>query len=199
MIVGRALLVVVMTWVPLGVGCDTGCVGRGTGEAPAPVLGKVPASFSLVDQGGKPFSRSRFLGHPTVVNFIFTRCQAICPTLVSDTKLLLRELPDRVRIVTFTVDPANDTPQVLSDYAERVGADSQRWTFVTGDLGDLRRVVVRGFKVAMGEPPEEADGEGSLDILHSRHFIWVDGKARIRGYFGSHSEGRAKLLSHLVD
>ena len=101
-----------------------------------------------------------------------------------------------VRFVSFSVDPGYDTPEVLRAYAEQRGADTTRWTFLTGDNEAVEEVVVRGLRVRMGS---ERDATGN--ILHGSHFVLVDGTGHIRGYYESNPEGLddlardAKLLS----
>ncbi|MCH7812911.1 MAG: SCO family protein, partial [Planctomycetes bacterium] len=92
--------------------------------------------------------------------------------------------PD-VRLVSFSVDPERDTPRVLRRYAERYGADPERWLFLTGDEALIRAVAVEGFKL------------GSMDdlILHSAKFALVDRTGAIRGYYDS---GDADVVSRLA-
>src|SRR5437762_2786555 len=76
-----------------------------------------------------------------VADFIFTRCGGMCPALTTTLAAFLRRLPpssaERLRAVTFTVDPEHDDPATLRRYAEGFGADRARWLFVTGDRGDV--------------------------------------------------------------
>src|SRR3989338_141182 len=72
-------------------------------------------------------SKRDFLGAPWIADFIFTRCQGPCPILSARMAELQRQIPEAVRLVSFTVDPGYDTPAVLEAYARRFGASSRRW------------------------------------------------------------------------
>ena len=157
---------------------------------PPPVVGQVPA-FELVDHNGNPFSFNDLEGDIWVANFIFTRCPSICPLLTRG-MLHLQQLYDdygieEIRLVSISVDPDNDTPEVLREYAAEYGADLERWTFLTGTEADIRALIVEGFKTAMGEPV--ADDAGLIDIMHSGKFVIVDPAGGIRGYYDGDAEG----------
>lgn len=151
---------------------------------PPPTLLEVP-DFQLTSQQGEPFGSAQLEGEVWIANFIFTRCPTICPLLTSQMKGLTEDLAGTpVRFVSFSVDPANDTPEVLTAYAEQHGADTTRWTFLTGDNDAVEEVVVRGLRMRMGDEPDETG-----NILHGSHFVLVDGTGTIRGYYQSNVEG----------
>lgn len=150
---------------------------------PPPVLATLPA-FRLIDQQGRPFGSADLRGQVWVGNFIFTTCPSICPGLTR----AMRSLQERyqaarlpVRLVSFSVDPENDTPAVLRAYAKRHGADLSSWTFVTGPEAAVRSLIVDGFKTHLGRRERRSDN--LLDIAHAAHFVLVDGAGRIRGYY----------------
>lgn len=153
------------------------------GPEPLPVLGTLPA-FRLVDQQGRPFGSADLRGQVWVGNFIFTSCPSICPGLTR----AMRSLQERyqagrvpVRLVSFSVDPENDSPAVLRAYARRFGADLSTWTFVTGPEAAVRSLIVDGFKTYLGRRERRSDN--LVDIAHAAHFVLVDGAGRIRGYY----------------
>ena len=80
---------------------------------------------------------------------------------------------DRVRIVSFTVDPKRDTPPVLAEYSRHFEAIPGRWFFLTGNMAALQKLGREDFKLN--------DVDGSLD--HSERFALVDGAWQIRGYY----------------
>jgi protein SCO1/2 len=84
------------------------------------------------------------------------------------------------KLVSFTVDPENDTPPVLLDYAKRAGADPARWSFVTGPVDSVKAAVVTGFKVAMEKLPK---GANDYDVTHGDWFVLVDTQGAVRGYY----------------
>ncbi len=156
-------------------------------------LGSVPA-FSLTDQSGQSFGSNDLLGKPWVANFVFTRCPSVCPLLSAKFAKLqgdLNDVPD-VQFVSFSVDPENDTPPVLAAYAEKYQA-GPRWHFLTGPLDAIEKTVVAGFKIHVGEKkPSEAD-PSLIEIMHGEHFVLVDGKGGIRGYYRAEPAELAQL------
>jgi protein SCO1/2 len=153
-------------------------------RAPPPVLGQVPA-FDLVERSGRALRADDLRGRPWVADFIFTRCAGACPAMTARMAALRREAPEDVVMVSFTVDPAHDTPETLARYAERSGAGSG-WLFVTGDRDALYRLAIEGFKLGVQEvpPQEQVDGTDG-PFLHSSHFVLVDRAHRVRGYYDS--------------
>ena len=102
----------------------------------------------------------------------------------------------QLQLVSFSVDPTYDTPGRLNEYAQRHGANPERWSFLTGDYERLKDTVVDSFKIAMGrESLDEADVMG---IFHGNHFVLVDATGEIRGYYDSADDAAfARLLSDL--
>lgn len=147
-----------------------------------PVYGHVPA-FRLMDERGAPFTTDSLLGHVDVVDFIFTRCSSSCPRLtarMAEMQSRLTGLGADVRLVSFSVDPENDTPAVLAAYAHNAHANPARWTFVTGPLDDVVRAVVLGFKVAAAKI---AKGAADYEVTHGEWFVLVNRAGNIRGYY----------------
>jgi protein SCO1/2 len=168
---------------------------------PPPVLGQLPP-FALVDQRGQPKGLADLRGEVWVASFFFTSCPTVCPKLMRAAKEL-RARFDRddvpVRLVSVTVDPQNDTPPRLLDYAREYGLDTRRWDLLTGSPAAVRGLVVDGFATHMGERGDAGVGDrpvaGELmDIAHSTHFVLVDGRGRIRGYYGSDEPGRDEVF-----
>jgi cytochrome oxidase Cu insertion factor (SCO1/SenC/PrrC family) len=176
------------------IGAATGAVSFASqylrAPQPLPVLGLVP-SFSLLDQGGQPFDNARLAGAPWIAGFVFTSCTDTCPMITARMASLQRELAGTpVRLATFSVDPAHDTPAVLADYGRRAGADFARWSFATGAVEGVQTLVTRGFKLTMlaGDPKV---GEGQ--VLHDERLVLVDGRGRIRGYYDGDTAAVARL------
>jgi protein SCO1/2 len=100
-----------------------------------------------------------------------------------------------VKLVSLTVDPEFDTPEVLKRYAERFGASADRWYFLTGKKLDLYRLATKGLLLALEEvEPEQRKSEDDL-FVHSTLFVVVDRQARIRATFeGAEASSRQKIL-----
>jgi len=171
---------------PIGFG---GAETSESGELP--VIGTVPA-FELTNQDGDAFPASELADEVWIADFIFTRCSGPCPRMT----LGLRELQDVLesnedaRLVSITVDPDFDTPQVLKEYAEGYGANLDRWTFLTGPSKTVRDLARNGFYLGS---PELTDAEGR--VVHSIYFALVDRKGQIRGYYNGLEEPERKRLA----
>lgn len=141
---------------------------------PLPRLGEVP-HFQLTDQSGKTFDSTVLDGHVWVADFVFTNCEGPCPRMTSHMHQLQTRTDKDIRLVSFTVDPARDTPPVLEAYAKKFAYDASRWSFLTGEIATLNNLDEKAFKLG-------TVAEGELD--HSTRFALVDQKGRIRGYYG---------------
>jgi protein SCO1/2 len=160
---------------------------------PLPVLGTLPA-FSLTTQASQPLTRADLEGHPWVAAFIFTRCAGICPAITSRMARLQHEVPAGTRLVSFSVDPRHDTPEVLARYARDFHAGPD-WLFVTGTQEALFSLAVAGFKLGASEvPPEQQAAGGDGAFLHSSKLVLVDGGGQLRGYYDSADEAAVRRL-----
>jgi protein SCO1/2 len=159
-----------------------------------PVYTRIPA-MHLVDERGAPFDENAMLGHASVVDFIFTHCASSCPRLtatMADLQARLARDGSPAKLVSFSVDPENDTPAVLAQYAEKAHADLARWSFVTGPPNDVMRAVLDGFKVSA---QKVARGANDFDVVHGDWFVLVDPQGRVRGYYATDdAESLATLL-----
>jgi len=140
-----------------------------------PEFGTVPA-FSLTAQDGAGFfSERRLRGKTWVAAFFFTTCNGPCPRMTAQMRKVqdaTRDIAD-VALVSFSIDPQTDTPARLGEYAARFKADHARWSFLTGDEAEIRKLGVDVFHLA--DPQEK--------LAHSTRFALVDRKGRIRGYY----------------
>jgi protein SCO1/2 len=108
-------------------------------------VGDTAPDFTLTDQTGKPVRLSSLRGEPVAVTFVYTRCPdaTACPMTVAKFAKLNAALSKEKagRLLAVTVDPVNDTPEVLADFAKHIGADPARWKFLTGRPEDVARVA----------------------------------------------------------
>ena len=157
-------------------------------------FGRVPA-FSLTDQRGGTVSDADLRGSVWVANFVFTRCPSVCPMLTAKFKALQERVGPvaGVKYVSISVDPAHDTPDVLSAYADKFGADPKRWQFLTGSLETIEETVVRGFKIHVGQPTPSATDPTLVEIMHGEHLVLVDAEGVIRGYYRAEEPELAEL------
>src|ERR1700736_4460120 len=117
--------------------------------------GTVP-EFVLVNQDGKNFGSARLRGKIWIADFIYTTCPGPCPMSSSRMSELQKPLEKTdVHLVSFTVDPARDTPHVLRDYAEKLQAQPGRWDFLTGSQSAIYKLSRDGFKLAVSDGSQE--------------------------------------------
>lgn len=151
----------------------------------------VPA-FSLTERSGDTVVQSDLLGKVWVANFIFARCPGPCPKLSARMSSLQRSLKDRadeVRLVSFSVDPVNDTPAALRHYAKRFKADASMWLFLTGkDRDAVYELIVKGFLLAVIPATEDEP------LAHSNFFVIVDREGNIRAYHDGLQSGATKRI-----
>lgn len=103
-----------------------------------------------------------------------------------------------LRLVSITVDPNRDSAEVLSEYANRFGADPKRWFFLTGEKEAIYRLAQQGFHLGAAEIPHERGDASKATHTHSPRFVLVDRKAQIRGYYpGTDVEAVARLRHDL--
>jgi protein SCO1/2 len=163
-----------------------------------PDLGTVPA-FSLVDDSGSAFTDEALRGHPTIINFIFTRCDTICPVIAMKTQRLQDKTADRkgigIKLLSISVDPEHDTPAKLAEFAARYQADPTRWRFLTGPADKVRELVTGPLMNVM-----DRDGNmpsGAPQIVHSGYFLLVDDELVIRGVYDSNDMHKLdELMRH---
>ncbi len=161
---------------------------------PLPVMFELPP-FQLTDHHGESFGRPDLQGHIWVASFIFTSCPSSCPAVTT----AMSHLQDRyeahglpMRLVSFTVDPEIDTPEVLGRYAVEAGADFERWWFVTGELASITTLLEDGFKLGVGA--KEESEAGLYDIAHSTKLALIGPNGGVRGYFGIDEMGLDEIF-----
>ena len=151
-----------------------------------PKLGSIP-SFEFTDSDGNLISQEELSGKVWVADFIFTTCTMACPVMTGNMNLIHKAFKnnDKVRIVSISVYPEYDTPEILKEYAERyqneLGADLSKWNFVTGKKDEIYSIA-RSYLCAA----EESDQEDTGGFIHSTSFILIDKEGKIRsGFDGS--------------
>lgn len=147
------------------------------------------ASFVLTDETGRRFSDVDLAGHPYVAAFIFTRCGSSCPVVTARMAQVQKQTPASVQLVSFSVDPTYDTPEILDRYAKSYQADETRWHFLTGESAQMADVESR---MKMSAP---APVKGDQPIVHSDHLLLVDGEGNVRGVYDSEDVQSIKQLA----
>ena len=151
--------------------------------------------FQLTDQDERPFTKGNMEGRVWIVDFVFTRCPTVCTTLserMSKLQVRLRNTGGDVRLLSISVDPEHDTPAVLKEYAKKFRWQPWKWTWATGDLTEVERVVVQGFKTALDRPQDAKDD--IFSITHGTKMILVDRWGRLRGFYDADDEDEGRLM-----
>ena len=153
--------------------------------------GTVP-SFQLVNQNGQVFGSAQLAGKIWIADFIYTTCAGPCPMISGRMSELQKPLEKTdVHLVSFSVDPEKDTPEVLRGYAEKLQAEPARWDFLTGPKSTIYKLSHDGFKLAVSDG---SDAEGIP--VHSTRMVLVDRHGQIRGYYdAAEADAMTKLVA----
>jgi protein SCO1/2 len=147
--------------------------------------------FSFLNQEGKPIGRAEMEGKITVVDFFFTSCPSICPVMSREMERvndIFRDQPN-VQIMSISIDPEYDTPEVLQKYATEHNAIPGKWHFLSGPKEETYRLAKCGFIIPT------VDGNGVPDdFVHTDKFMLIDELGRIRGYYSGTSREDVDLL-----
>lgn len=154
-------------------------------ENSLPVIGNIP-DFEFVNSEGETINLTSLKGKVWVADFIFTTCNMACPIMTGNMNIIHKKYKqnDDVRLVSISVYPEYDTPEVLTKYAAQYNADTNRWYFLTGEESTVQEVIKDGFKI----------GDYEDIIFHSEKFALVDRSGMIRAYYnGMKTEDMKKL------
>jgi protein SCO1/2 len=153
--------------------------------------GTVPG-FQLTNQNGQPFGSAQLSGKIWIADFIYTTCPGPCLMISGRMSELQKPLyKTDVHLVSFSVDPEKDTPEVLRAYADKLQAKPGHWDFLTGAKSAIYNLSHDGFKLAV------SDGSEAQGIpVHSTRMVLVDRHGQIRGYYdATEPEAITKLLA----
>ena len=147
--------------------------------------------FSFINQDGQRMGRSQMQGKITIVNFFFTSCPSICPVMSKEMERVNDHFRDDplVQIMSISLDPTYDTPQILKAYSEKHHAIPGKWNFLSGPKEETFQLARCGFILPA------LDGNGVPDdFVHSDKFILIDDEGRIRGYYSGTTREGVDLL-----
>ena len=150
-----------------------------------PEIGNIP-QFEFTNSDGNIVTLDNLKGKVWVADFIFTTCTMACPMMTGNMNIVHKKFKknDNVRLVSISVYPEYDTPEVLKNYASQYDADTEKWLFLTGKEDAVKDVIRDGFKI----------GDYEDIIFHSEKFALVDKKGIIRAYYnGMKSEDMKQL------
>lgn len=154
--------------------------------------------FSLTERSGRTVTKKDLLGKPWVACFVFTRCAGPCPRVSLQFYQLQKDLKESdFRLVTISVDPKNDTPEVLTQYAESVGADPEKWLFLTGDQKQIFHLIEKSFLMPVQENTGAARKPG-FEVIHTTNVMLVDKNGRVLGKYNAVNDEEMAALRKAV-
>ena len=138
------------------------------------------ADFAFTNQNNQIITNKDYANTIYVADFFFTTCPTICPIMTDNMVWLqeqIKDMPD-VKLLSFSVTPDIDTPEVLRKYADEKGVIDAKWNMVTGDKKAIYYLARQSFlAVKTGDPSE------LYDMVHTENFILVDKNGHIRGFY----------------
>lgn len=139
-------------------------------------------AFNYPTQNGDTLHSDELKGHAYVADFIFTNCEGVCPNLSKTMSLIQLNFKndDRLKLVSFTVDPDRDSIPVLKEYANRYGAITDKWYFLRGEKQTVWSMAEQGFRVPVVYTPEGGKG---AEFTHTEKIVLVDEDGKIRGFY----------------
>jgi cytochrome oxidase Cu insertion factor (SCO1/SenC/PrrC family) len=167
-------------------------------EADSDFRGPALPAFELTERSGREVTLADLAGRTWVLDFVFSTCTGPCPRMSAGMEVLQGELADTgVRLVSVSVDPERDTPEVLSAYADLYSADPERWWFLTGEREQVG-ALAQAVHLALAPDPDAPLGR---QVTHSTRLLVIDGEGVVRGYYDGLSEegrlGAAARARHL--
>ncbi|MBL6446943.1 SCO family protein [Fulvivirga sp. 29W222] len=151
--------------------------------------------FKFVDQDSNWVTPETFKDRIYVADFFFTSCPTICPLMKAQMLRVYDSIQNKsdVLILSHTIDPKHDTVAVLKEFANRLGVESSKWHFVTGEKDAIYKLGQTSYMVSASEDPAEPGG-----YIHSGAFILVDKERRVRGlYDGTKADQVDKLIKDI--
>lgn len=157
------------------------------------VFPKVP-SFKFLNQDSIWVKKEDFKGKLLIVDFMFTHCPTICPTMTANMKKLTentKDLEDQIQFVSFSIDPKRDSPSRFRAYMKEMGITANNWSFLTGDEQETYGLAFDYFYVGVqrSDNPEE-------DFLHDDKFVLVDKEGYVRGFYEGTQPDKVQILEN---
>ncbi len=152
--------------------------------------------FRFINQDNDTIDQNIVKGKIYVADFFFTSCPTICPVMKSQMIRVYKKYASnpRLMLLSHTIDPKNDKPEVLKKFAENLNVNTQKWLFLTGKKEDIYKIGQKSYMVTAVDDPTQPGG-----IVHSGGFILVDAQSRIRGIYDGTEPAKVDLLMDDID
>ncbi|MEM9701587.1 MAG: SCO family protein [Planctomycetota bacterium] len=153
-------------------------------------------AFSLTERRGETVTKKTLSGAPFIAGFVFVRCPTICPKVTAAMERLRKPLAGTgVKLVTLTVDPEHDTPEILTNYADFYGAvEDENWLFLTGDEDEIYELIGEGFKQPVSRDDDATDPGWA--VFHTANLMLVGPDGVVRRKYNSQVPGEMAELRH---
>lgn len=151
--------------------------------------------FSFTNQNGKTITQKDYEGKIYVADFFFTTCPSICVPMGENMAWLQEQIKNnpKVMLLSHTVTPDIDTPEVLKAYALKKGVIDSKWNLVTGKKEAIYYIARKSYLAV-----KTTDSSELYDMVHTENFVLVDAKRRIRGFYdGTNLEEVKRLLEDI--
>lgn len=150
----------------------------GFGKVEMPVLSYVQP-FSFTSQSGKTITQKDLTGKVAVVEYFFTTCKGICPRMNQNMQQVYKVYKDEpdFRILSHTVDPDTDSVPRMKTYAESLGANPDKWWFLTGSKDSLYAAARNSYLL---DDPKNNTGAIDEQFIHTQFFALVDKQGKVR-------------------
>jgi protein SCO1/2 len=139
-------------------------------------------NFILLDENGKEFNSLSLSKKFTILHFHFSSCPTICPKMLETAQNIekrVRGLGQSIAILSVTIDPLKDTPQVLFPLARKLHANPFVWKFLTGTELQVQDLL-QSFKQS---PIYFTKDTSAIDMVHSSSFFVMDRSLNVRGIY----------------
>lgn len=179
----------------------TSCIEKKP-DAPLPIYGErevqgtdtiyhTIGTFKFVDQDSAFITNETFNDKIYVADFFFTSCRTICPIMKTQMLRVYDSIQhnNNVLLLSHSIDPEYDTVGLLHDFADRLGVNSKKWHFVTGNKDEIYKIAQTGYFATAMEDKREPDG-----FIHSGAFLLIDKDRRIRGKYDGTKEDEVNRL-----
>lgn len=185
----RYMRVIMISFVLFLVACGEEAIESNMSES-------IP-DFNYTTQDNESFGLDDLKGKWWIADLIFTNCTTVCIPMTTNMVSLQNELKANdldVELVSFSVDPDYDTPEVLTEYAEDYGADLSNWNFLTGyDFDEIKELSIKTFRSMLQEPGPDSD-----QVTHGTKFFLIDPNGKlIKHYDGAQADSIGNIIQDL--
>jgi cytochrome oxidase Cu insertion factor (SCO1/SenC/PrrC family) len=195
-ILALLLLLLLVSLLPAGCGQDEQAGTVLAQPADSKESFGIVAPFRMTERSGRTITHAELKGHACAFAFVYTQCTGPCPSVTATMKKLSEMLENpAIRLVSVSVDPDNDTPEALREYAQAFAADAERWWFLTGEVQSTDAWIRSSFLSPVERDPGAEPGER---VSHRTQIVTVDKAGLVRGFYaGETSDDLERIVARL--